>query len=490
VIDTRTIDTRTIDTVGIVTRDRLPSLVACLESYLGNCRRHARSPEFVVTDDSPGEEAAGRTKAALRILAERFSTRLRYAGPKEKLRFAAALAAESAVSSEIIHFALFGDPRCDRTTGANRNSLFLDTAGSLLLAVDDDTSCRIAEAPERAAALAFDSGYDPSEFWFFPDRALAAQSVSFVDVDILGCHEALLGSDVAGLGAPEESTGTVAMTLNGLLGDSGMASPRYYLALTGVSRDRLVASPQAYRSALESREILRFAPQPTISSGPFCMTTFLGLDNRVLLPPFFPVQRNSDGIFGLMLRKCLDGSRTAFLPWILLHAPEPPRMFTPEDLWADAEAVRMPDVVMAGILSHDASSGHFSAATRLSGLGKHLQWLGSLSSTDFEARLRTVQQFRNFAFITLLQSQLRTHAASPDFWADDVRRMIDLMSRAPAAEDYLVPRDLRQGRDVGTARELGRELIGKFGELLEAWPALVAAATRVRAKGCRLSESV
>jgi hypothetical protein len=31
------------------------------------------------------------------------------------------------------------------------------------------------------------------------------------------------------------------------------------------------------------------------------MTTFLGLDNRVLLPPCFSVQRNSDGIFGLVL---------------------------------------------------------------------------------------------------------------------------------------------------------------------------------------------
>jgi hypothetical protein len=62
--------------------------------------------------------------------------------------------------------------------------------------------------------------------------------------------------------------------------DSGMASPRYYLTLTGASRDRLVASPQAYRSAFESREILRSVRQPTITAGPFCMTTFLGLDNR------------------------------------------------------------------------------------------------------------------------------------------------------------------------------------------------------------------
>ena len=51
------------------------------------------------------------------------------------------------------------------------------------------------------------------------------------------------------------------------------------------------------------------------------MTTFFGFDNRLLLPPFFPVQRNADGIFGLVLQKCVDGSRVAFLPSVLLHAP-------------------------------------------------------------------------------------------------------------------------------------------------------------------------
>jgi hypothetical protein len=441
-------------------------------------------------DDSPGEEAANRTRAALRLLADEFNARLRYAGRREKTRFASALAAESGVSPETIHFALFGDERCWRSTGANRNCLLLDTAGSLMLAVDDDTLCRIAPAPEFETAPTFFPGYDPSEIWFFPGRVSATQSVSCVDVDILACHEPLLGSDVAGLGAPTDTGGKVAMTLHGLVGDSGMASPRYYFSLTGSSRDRLVASPQAYRSAFESREILRCASRPTITTGPFCMTTFLGLDNRQLLPPFFPAQRNSDGIFGITLRKCVDGSHVAFLPWILLHAPEPPRTFSPDDLWADSTAVRMPDIVIDSMLAHESPGGRMATPARLADLGKHLQWLGSMSLQEYEARLRTVQHFRNFAFITVLESQLQTYGASPDFWADDMRRMIALMSKASTAEDYLVPRDLRENDDAGAARQLGQELVRKFGELLEAWPALVAAATRLRANGRPLAEAV
>jgi hypothetical protein len=467
-----------------VTRDRLPSLVACLESYLENCQRHGRSPEFVVADDSLSAEAANRTTAALRKLADRFHARVRYAGRQEKIRFAAALAAESGVSREIICFALLGDERCALSTGANRNSLLLDAAGALMFAVDDDTLCRIAAAPERESALSFFSGYDPTEFWLFPDRARATQSLSFVDADVLGYHEEMLGRAVDG------TSGRVAMTLNGLAGDSGMTSPRYYLSLTGASRDRLVASEHAYRSALESREVLRTVRQPTITAGPFCMTTFLGLDNRDLLPPFFPVQRNSDGIFGLTLSKCVDASHVAFLPWILLHAPEPPRAFAPDELWADVATVRMADIVIASILDHQNLTGDATVAKRLADLGEHLRWLGSLTYSEFEARLGTQQQFRNFAFLTALHGQLHTYGASPTYWADDVSRMIELISRASSAEDYLVPRDLRQSRDAGAARLLTQELVAKFGEVLGAWPAMVGAAKRLRVNGCRLAEAL
>jgi hypothetical protein len=219
------IDRMTITTVGVVTRDRLPSLVGCLESYLENCQRHARIPEFVVTDDSPGTEAADRTRAALRKLAHRFNARVRYGGRREKSRFAAALAAESKVAGKIIYFLLFGDERCTRSTGANRNCLLLDTVGTLILTVDDDTLCRTAAVPERETSPSFFSGYDPTAFWFFADRARAIQAVSSVDADVLALHEPLLGSAVADLGVPAESSGRVAMTLHGLVGDSGMGSP-------------------------------------------------------------------------------------------------------------------------------------------------------------------------------------------------------------------------------------------------------------------------
>ena len=466
--------------MGIVTRDRPRSLAACLSSYAANCERYGRSPEFVVADDSNSAESAERARAAVQAIAGPCQARLRYAGVAEKRGFAERLAAESGVPPELIGFALAGDQRCTISTGANRNSLLLDTVGKLTLAVDDDTVAKIATLPGHDSAASSFPGFDPTEFWFFQDHDSALGALSRLDIDLLGCHEGLLGSESA-------AGGHVVMTLHGLVGDSGMASPRHYLTLTGGSRERLVASPESYRSAFRSREVVRTVRRPTIVRGSFCMSTFLGLDQRRLLPPFFPVQRNSDGIFGQTLYKCLDRAHTAFLPWTLLHSPDPPRRFSPEDLWGAAARLRMSDLVIAAILGKESPAEAATTAARLIDLGKHLEWLGGLNAVDFEDQLRAVQEYRNFGLMTTLHGQLQTYGRAPAYWAEDVERMIELTSQAPRAEDYLAPADLPRGLDAADTIRLAQELIRKYGALLQAWPALFDAAARLAQQGRRLS---
>jgi hypothetical protein len=487
-----------VTAVGFVTHDRVASLVGSVESYLANGRRHARPSEFVIMDDSAGHQTGPRARPALRDLPTAAGQIIRFAGLEEKKRFATSLVRESSVPRPVVDFALFGDTRCGLLTGANRNTLLLDTVDTMVVGADDDTLARTASAPERQDPVVFSPEYEPREFWFFPDRRAALEAVPPIETDVLAAHEQFLGRTLDDVGLvtglrSAAGEGRIVITLPGLVGDSGMGAPHDLLTLAGASRARLLASQAAYRSALRSREVLRAVRQPTIAASAFCMTTFFGFDNRLLLPPFFPVARNSDGIFGLMAQRTVEGSHVAFLPWVLLHAPREPRAFKGDEAWTGPDRVRMADILIASILVYESGeagrvAGGYGAGLRR--LGTYLRDLAQLKIDEFEAFVTSAQRLRNLTLAARLETRLSEYGASPAFWADDARKSIDWLRRSAAGQNYIVPRDVGETGDVDGTRRLARQLVAQFGSLLEAWPTLVEATRHLRANGCRVSEPV
>ena len=77
---------------------------------------------------------------------------------------------------------------------------------------------------------------------------------------------------------------------------------------------------QSFSLAASLGSWMRVVTRPTITDSGYCMALNLGLDNRHLLPPFLPVQRNQDGVFAAVLTLCGSGC-TGFLPWMVLRAP-------------------------------------------------------------------------------------------------------------------------------------------------------------------------
>jgi len=474
----------TIDVVAIVTCDRPAQLLDCVAGYAANCRDHGRHPEFVIVDDSKSHAASENVQSELARLVREHDLALRYAGLSERHRFADIVASAAGLPVEIVRFGLLGDARCELSVGANRNALLLDTVGSCVFSPDDDTVCRLAPAPDCEERVTFIPSGDPTDFWFYPDQASATSAQAAGDADLLGLHESLLGHDIAP--ASQSAPTHVALTMNGLAGDCGMASPRYYLSLAGPSRERLVASEDAYRAAFTSRGIVRAVPQPTVCAESFVMTTFFGFDNRDSLPPFLPVGRNSDGVLGALLPRCLPSSRVALLPWTLHHLTAESRRFTPNDLWVGADQVRLSDIVIDCVLTHAVTTVQ-SAADGMARLGAHVRQIGALPLHAFDAYVRSVQGFRAAAFTTLLSQRLQTYRNTPAYWAADVQRVIERMERARLSDSLLVPLDLCAGHDEQAARRLSQDLVGMFGQLLEAWPTIVDAASRLRAAGVRLS---
>lgn len=466
-----------IHTVGLVTRDRPGTLSRALESYARNCARFGRGPRFLVMDGSTCAAARARLRRSLADLGRRLDVHIRYVGLEEKRALVDRLHRDTGVAAEVLAFALFDPLRCGEPYGANRNALLLETAGEMFLTADDDTICRGFAVPGARDALAFTAGQPPLDYWFVRDLAAGLDSFAPAEFDLLGCHARLLGRTPASLvgaaDAPDldrldpafvtmlmTDRGRVAATLTGMLGDAGGASPiPHLLNARGASRQRLHAH---YEMACWSRDYLRAVRAPTLSRGDYFMATSAGLDGRRLLPPFFPVFRCEDNLFGHLLLRSDPDALIGHFPCALVHAPADRRRYARDAVARTARVVPMAGVVAA--LSAEAVLQERDASGRLAQLAEH--FVGVYGPEDLKRALdpflaRTADR---------VEGILRAHRNAPAAWRADVGRYVAGLRRGPkryAAFELLDGRDPEQR----TCRAIRR-----YGELLRCWPVIWEAA--------------
>jgi len=463
-----------IDTIGFVTRDRPATLRRAVASAFVHARVHDRSPRLVVVDDGVDRRATLDALQSLRV-------DVTYVGREEKLATCARLAIVTGVPLPIIELALLGDPALGFTAGANRNALLLACAGRAFLGLDDDMRCELATAPGGGSQLRLASD-EPTAIWFYGDPGERARAVGRCgDVDLLAAHEALLGRDLGRLvGAETSGTehfarelhhgfGRVAISVSGVHGDCGLSSPLTYLMKGGATRERLLADYERHRSA---REILRVVDAPTITRRAFCMTGAIGLDHRELLPPFLPAGRGEDGVFATTLRLCDPFGFIGLVPVAVLHDPDDTRAFDPGAL---TRAFRISDCVQ--LLSQAAPFGdpRQRPATRLFTLGRHLADLAERPWTELVDVLRD-QHARQLAHhLPICEAMLADHRDAPPAWRRDLsRHLVTAAGRARSMTDF-GPSDLAD-LPVAEQRTRFQRLLLGYGQLLSAWPTLVAAA--------------
>ncbi len=393
--------------LGIPTRDRVPELRAALDSYVENAVAHGRTLEYVVADDAPTPAGRAETRAAVAAVAARRGVAIAYAGLEEKTRYARALAAHAGVPFALVELALLNAEGCPFTLGANQNVLMLHGVGDRMVSVDDDTRCHLAPAPGKLPGLALVSGHDSTALWFPAPGAPDLPDRVRVDRDYLALHEALLGRRVTACaegarreGLDLEATsdgflrrleargGRVVCTQTGAAGDSGTGSMWHYLLLDAPSRARLLGSEAGYRHAFTRRRVVRVVPRATISDGPFVMSMSFGTDGTAPLPPFFPVQRNADGLFGIVLRAVHHDGFFGFLPWVIEHAPARARVSSFPDFFGSLGQAGCVDLVclLVGAARIEPSRG--SPVPAMRALGEAFERWGSLPLADFEEIVR------------------------------------------------------------------------------------------------------
>ena len=496
---------QTISTIAVITRERIRSLQRCLESYIENGDRADRRVEYLVVDTAPQAETRDLTREMLRGVSTRHDVAVRYAGLDERQRFANALA-RAGLPRPAIDFALFDPEGCDLVYGAARNAILLATVRQSVLCADDDTVCSLAEVTGSSGeGLALSSQNDPTSVWFFADHETALASARHLDRSVLAIHEELLGRDVASClefaSAPEllrvddtdaafvreleSGRAHVAVTSTGTLGDAGSGMPPAIRLLDAESRQRLVGSEAGYRTLARSRHLQRGVIRRTISSNPYLMMPGAAIDNRAILPPFFPVLRGEDTIFGFTLGACVEGASIGHLPFTLLHSPGELREIATDAIADFATHPSWFELVIACVQSFSALAGT-SPTERLHALGRQLGAIASLAPADFEEFLRLWVWRLKALVMERLTHDLQASSGASASWKQDVERYLEGLRTSFAADGYVVPAGLKT-KFSGDALPVMQRLIARFGDLLQCWPGMLDAARTLADSGVELA---
>jgi hypothetical protein len=192
--------------------------------------------------------------------------------------------------------------------------------------VDDDVIAKLYRyreagnsAPIQEAAVPFSR--------FFRSRGALLKEIDSSGVSVFQAHESWLGRQVQNVGTdsvPHTCTdGTAAMTVRatvtGVAGDITNPSPaQAFYRFLASDFGQLLDDSDA-RELLEACEVTRCCESIVAGKGILTSGYCLGLDNTVLLPPWLPVLRSQDLVFGRTLDFALPTALACYLPWMVLH---------------------------------------------------------------------------------------------------------------------------------------------------------------------------
>jgi hypothetical protein len=477
-----------LETVAIVTVDRPRALhrtLSALQPMEASARRHV-----LVVDGSQTNAEATRALVHETRWAGADAT---YAGAT------AALTLRRMLASEGIPPPLLDEALTPGSIGNNRNLALLMTAGHPVLMQDDDVVSRLWVDPDRESGVTLAAHSDLRTWQFFASRDAALASVASVNDDALDAHASALGRSLAQIlqrhrdsvdvehacshmvaALDDADHFAVRVTFAGLAGDAARYCSHGVLFRQGLVRDVIWRDPESLERALSSREISCIARNTIVTHETMCVGYCMGIDNTSLVPPFMPVGRNEDGVWGATLGAIDPHALFAHVPYGVRHESDRPATY--EDLMPSARQSRICDLLLFLITRHGRATFAISPADRLRHLGQVLVDVGRLPAADFrilstEARLSTLCND-----IAQAESVMASDPMCPPHWRRAVDDYEQTFRRHVVAPDFFLPIEFKNSASLEEGFANAQAYVGRFGELLMWWPQIWEIARQANAQ--------
>jgi hypothetical protein len=506
-----------------VSADRPDTLTESIASFAANLRRYGHSPSIKVYDDSGDPKVQVDYQKRLVGLNKRMSVRISYAGDEEKRRYINVLTEEvrpRGVDRQVVEF-IFGLDSFPYTLGANRNAALLDAAGERFVLHDDDAFCRLAPSPscgeEKRTVLRFSSEPHTYRTERFENLRELYEQIETVDYDYLSLFDGLGSSlheylsrgftsfETEGV-SPEfaahlrNNHGRVLLSTLGFYGDSGKTENTYYLGLLQEEgRGKMYESEETYNRYLSSRAVIRSIDRESIKNGSPFFGLVMGFDHRAPLPPFFSLFRNSDTIFSALLGTCRPQSYRSYLPWMAEHRPSEPRTFSRAEtkavfpLFSDFLLHLHADYRKRYGGEHNRPPLQDRSTVYDGGFGTFLCRVGRLPEKDFREYARHLTNLHLSRQVFFFNGLLEYYGHEPEYWAEDVHSLVGRAREMMSEPSAPVPAELANvdpPDPPDQALTRFREIVGRYGRLIEAWPEIWSAAKELREHGIRVTREL
>lgn len=484
-----------IDTLCVLTRDRPRSVALSVESHLENAKTFGHSPRVVVVDQSADPAVAAQVRVGLEALAKRFGAPIQIYDQRRIARFGAELARISGVEARIVGFGC-SPGAAGFSAGAARNLMALLATGGAFYSFDDDVTCH----PRRligSEAKHFRLTTKGEEVTLnYPDLSTRESISQRAEFDLLGEQNRVLGKrlptlisdpgfdrdcltdlETAALERWEGRQATVKAAVLGVYGHPGTPFPTSMLYSSGKSRAFNLATQDRFVAAMAGSYVFKGYPRFEITPWrPFMMGAY-SLDCRDMFPPCSPWGRGEDASFGVVHGLLRPHDLLAHIPVSLEHRSQdggaPP-------VYRGLMALPYTSTfaqILQGCLSEVRVVSRSGYAEGLRAVGTQLKAVSSLKREDFEAYARDICIRNAAANIRHITGTIVQHGGKPDYWRDQMQSLLEGYESSLQHERFAWPGDVEDSsQSRRSAMVRCQELIGNYGCLLEAWPALINAA--------------
>ncbi len=473
---------------AIITWERPEALARCLESVAHNCDL-ANIERLYVIDDSRSEDVRAGNQESTAAFAAEAPLPVFYVGLEEQRQFMERIIRRVPALEEAVRFLVDRDRWSEYwTSGLARTVALLLSVGKRLLVLDDDILCEVCEPHTGQGSVSFTDTGREAEFYRDNSDWQGYRASEDTDPFVrqmrvlgLGLADALgtLGAraldgdafDSASIGFLEtlRSDSPVLITECGSLGDPGTANNNWLTGLRGDSRERLLASDESVRHALHTRNC--WSGRSRAHFGPRSnMSQLTGLDNRHLLPPYIPIMRSEDRLFGSMVEFLHPGAVVLDDAWSLPHLPIPERRWTAENRAYDSSEP-FPAFIYSLLADHAGTCSSPDLMRRIDRLARLWEDLADLDDEQMRVHYidkRLESQTRRFNHLKAARAAC---AGAPREWLEYLDEAIGRLN----SEIIDNPVDTRlRGYPDGLENERltgwWRDFFGRFAHAIRSWP--------------------